>query len=54
MTEYDIRYFDKRHIPQIYTLLASDVTHAINQFKELMPGLHMTSVLPAGMWDKDD
>tara|TARA_B100000073_G_scaffold280265_1_gene240840 strand:- start:392 stop:550 length:159 start_codon:yes stop_codon:yes gene_type:complete len=51
MTEYDIRYFDKRHIPQIYTLLAKDVSHAILQFKELMPGLHMKSVLPAGQWN---
>ena len=53
MTEYDIRYFDKRHIPLIYTLFAKDVSHAITQFKELMPGFHMTSVLPACMWNEN-
>ena len=53
MTEYDIRYFDKRHIPYVHTLLAKDVTHAIRQFQELMPGLTMTSVLPADQWTDD-
>ena len=53
MTEYDIRYFDNRHIPYTYTVIAKDVKHAITQFQELMPGLHMTSVLPASQWNDE-
>ena len=50
MTEYDVRYYDKRHIQYVYKLLANDVRHAIEQFQELMPGRYMTSVLPADQW----
>jgi len=53
MTEYDIRYFDNKHIPLIFTVKAKDIPHAITQFKELMPGMHMKSVLPSEQWSDD-
>ena len=53
MTEYDIRYFDNKHIPLILTVKAKDIPHAIIQFKELMPGMHMRSVLPSEQWSDD-
>ena len=53
MTEYDIRYFDNRHISYVHTLLAKDLRHAITQFKELMPDVHMKSVMPAEQWTDD-
>jgi len=53
MTEYDIRYFDNKHIPLILTVKAKDIPHAITQFKELMPGMHMKSVLPSEQWSDD-
>ena len=53
MTEYDIRSFDNKHISRVYTILAKDISHAITQFKELMPGMHMQSVLPSEQWTDD-
>ena len=54
MTEYEVRYLDDKQIPYGYKLYASDVTHAITQFQELVPDVHMTSVLPADQWTKDE
>ena len=54
MTEYEVRYLDDKKIPYGYKLVANNVTHAITQFQELMPGVHMTSVLPADQWTKDE
>ena len=54
MTEYEVRYLDNKHIPHGFVVLARDVTHAITQFQELNPGMHMTSVLPADQWTKDE
>ncbi len=53
MTEYDIRYFDNKHISRTYTLIAEDIPHAITQFKELMPGMHMTAIYPSAQWTDD-
>ena len=33
--------------------MGKDVRHAITQFQELMPGLHITSVLPADHWSEE-
>ena len=54
MTEYEVRYLDNKQIPYGYKLYATDVTHAITQFQELLPDVHMTSVLPADQWTKDE
>jgi len=53
MTCFNIRYFDNQHIPYVYTVHAKDIRHAITQFNELMPGHHMTSVLPAEQWNDE-
>ena len=53
MTEYDIKYFDNKHISRTYTLVAKDLPHAITQFKELMPGMHMQSIYPSEQWTDD-
>ena len=53
MTEYEVRYLNDKQLPGGLTVVAKDVTHAITQFQELMPDMHMTSVLPADQWTKD-
>ena len=54
MTEYEVRYLDKKHNPGGLTVIAKNVTHAIEQFQELKPNVLMTSVLPADQWTKDN
>jgi hypothetical protein len=54
MTEYEVRYVDNKQIPYGYKLYATDVTHAISQFQELLPDVHMTSVLPAEQWTENE
>ena len=53
MTEYTVRYLDKKQIPHSYNVVARDVTHAIDQFQELVPDVLMTSVLPADQWSNE-
>ena len=52
MTEYEVRYVRKdiNHLTGGYTVMATDVKHAIQQCEELVPGARITSVLPAEMW----
>ena len=54
MTEYTVRYLDNKQIPGGYNFIARDAAHAITQFQELHQGLHITSVLPADQWTKDE
>lgn len=54
MTEYTVRYLDDEKTFDSINLIATDVRHAITQFQELKPDVHMTSVLPADQWTKDE
>ena len=51
MTEYEVRFVKKKdHLPGGYTVMATDIKHAMQQCQELVPGVRITSVLPAEMW----
>ena len=54
MTEYEVRYVrkDKNHLPGGYTVVATDIKHAMQQCQELIPNARITSVLPAEMWNE--
>ena len=54
MTEYRVRYLDDEKTFGSLTVIATDVSHAITQFQELFPDVHMTSVLPADQWTNNE
>jgi len=55
MTEYEVRFIkkDKNHLPMTYTVMATDVKHAMQQCQEFVPDAHIKSVLPAEMWNEN-
>ena len=52
MTEYQVRYVNRRGMSGDYTIVAHDIKHAMTQLNELVPHVRITSVLPAEMWTK--
>ena len=55
MTEYEVRFIhkDKNHLTGGYTVIATDIKHAMQQCQELAPDVRITSVIPAEMWNEN-